>query len=596
MINRVKQSGKLCLTGIMLVILLGVCISFVIFQVCQKSFQQEVDHQFEKDSQHFIDTLTALFDQYQHDIQSVKCFYECSETVTADEFHKFTLPFTENHASLKAIAWIPHISKMKEEAFAPDAEGRRSDANVSGSAKIKNVSTPAQHDDANCPFYYIQPFRAHELLVKLNLSCHQKWAPVLHEAIITGRPALVVGQDLPGVGWDDCLILVCPVFESDLTVRQGCIAAMIDFQKLMANLLSTELNNLTVNISDDEIGRTVYSNSSGISHRAHRLRTEKLSVADRKFAVEIGMTGKQLSGFHSIMPWFLLISGGCLTGVLALYLYNLQVQNQRTEALVKIRTQELNEEKEWAAQLAEKAEAANQAKSQFLANMSHEIRTPMNAIIGFSDILADEIHDPAQLEYVRTVADSGRMLLALINDILDLSKIESGRIEIEWMECSLSEIIHRVEGLLGPQAKEKGIEFLVNVYSELPDVIVTDPTRIRQCLINLVNNAIKFTEKGYVYLNISLEIRHHAQWIRFDVEDTGPGIPEDRQQAIFEAFTQADSSVTRNHGGTGLGLTITQKLTRLMAGDLTLHSQPGRGSVFTLTIPAKGRPSVVRNG
>lgn len=235
----------------------------------------------------------------------------------------------------------------------------------------------------------------------------------------------------------------------------------------------------------------------------------------------------------------------------------------------------------------EDAEAANVAKSQFLANMSHEIRTPMNSIIGFNDLLADGDLSDEQRMYIDLVRDASRNLLSIINDILDFSKIEAGYLETEIVECSLAELLNSIGALMKPKALEKNLEFEVSLSGSLPDPIRSDPNRLHQCLLNLVNNAIKFTEKGHVHLNVSLEYNTESEpFIRFDVEDTGIGVAPEKQELIFESFTQADGDTTRKYGGTGLGLTITKQLAVLMGGTVTLTSEIGKGSVFSIRIPA----------
>jgi PAS domain S-box-containing protein len=259
------------------------------------------------------------------------------------------------------------------------------------------------------------------------------------------------------------------------------------------------------------------------------------------------------------------------------------------EEYIQATVRDISELKEYEQSLRKaklQAENSDRAKSEFLANMSHEIRTPMNAIIGFTELLADEDLGEENLEKLKIIKDAGDNLLALINDILDLSKIEAGKFETEITACSIEEALGSIESMMTPKAKEKGIDFKVITATDLPKQIHTDPTRLRQCLVNLVNNAIKFTEKGYVYVNLSLVNENNTPMLRFDVEDSGIGIHPDKQLAIFESFTQADGSTSRKYGGTGLGLTITKQLANLLGGDLFLQkSEPNKGSTFSLTTP-----------
>ena len=263
----------------------------------------------------------------------------------------------------------------------------------------------------------------------------------------------------------------------------------------------------------------------------------------------------------------------------------LQEYSKELEVKVDERTRDLEEAVQEAKKLADQAQVANKAKSEFLANMSHELRTPMNAIIGFTSVLLSEELDEQHKQYMKTIDNSARNLLTLINDILDFSKIEAGRLDVENIPFHTPQLLEEINSEMRPLAFNKSIDLEIDAGKDVPEIMTGDPLRIKQCLINLISNAVKFTEEGAVRLKASFQRDKDKEFITFKVEDSGIGIPEDKLKLIFNSFSQADGSTSRKYGGTGLGLSITSNLVELMGGQITVESQVNHGSTFSITIP-----------
>jgi signal transduction histidine kinase len=260
----------------------------------------------------------------------------------------------------------------------------------------------------------------------------------------------------------------------------------------------------------------------------------------------------------------------------------LDQRRQRAElARVERERVKLAEKLERLGRVQAQAEAASEAKSRFLATVSHEIRTPLNGVLGMADLMLDTRLDPEQANYARAIKTSGEALLTLIEEILDFSRIEAGKLDVSEEDVDLAPLLEGVVELLAPRAQGKGLEIATHLAVDLPAAIRSDGSRLRQIVTNLAGNAVKFTEKGGVGISVVAE----AGMLLVRVEDTGPGIPLARQEAIFAEFEQADAQAATRHGGTGLGLAISRRLARLMGGDITLESRVGEGARFTLSLP-----------
>ncbi len=270
----------------------------------------------------------------------------------------------------------------------------------------------------------------------------------------------------------------------------------------------------------------------------------------------------------------------------------LQELNQELENRIKARTSQLVESMKAAEEGRLKAEDANRTKSEFLANMSHELRTPLNAIIGYSEMLEEDAEDVAQEQFIpdiRKIRDSGKHLLGLINDVLDLSKIEAGRMELYMESFAIAPMIQEVAATMRPLVEKNGNTLTINCPSDL-GTMRSDMVKVRQNLFNLLSNASKFTERGKIQLDVekqegSSSNGEKPDWIVFKISDTGIGMNPEQMQQLFQAFSQADASTTRKYGGTGLGLAITKRFATMMGGDITVESEYGKGSTFTLKLP-----------
>ncbi|NGX42860.1 MAG: Signal transduction histidine-protein kinase BarA [Chlamydiae bacterium] len=362
-------------------------------------------------------------------------------------------------------------------------------------------------------------------------------------------------------------------------VFDGFIVGGFDIKTLFDGILTPEiLKNYSIVVSDKNKDLYFRDETGDLEENLPGVETD-FSFFNNHWRIKVQPRASLIKEYRSILPAFTLFYGIFLSVIIFFGIYFAQSTYFRSRDLEKA-MRDLNKSKR-------KAEEATVAKSAFLANMSHEIRTPLNGVIGMTSLLTSTGLDEKQEKYVSCINLSGKMLLEVINDILDFSKIEAGELKLEAIPCNLHKVVEEVGELMQPKAEEKGLDFSIYFAPDVPTEVIADPTRIRQAITNLASNAVKFTEKGSVSVHVSCikRLGEDQALIRFEVKDTGIGIPPEKKEYIFEKFSQQDVSTTRKFGGTGLGLAICKQLVEMMQGRIGCESTPMEGSTFWFEIP-----------
>ncbi|AMK22358.1 MULTISPECIES: response regulator [unclassified Sphingobium] len=567
-------------------------------------------------------------------IRALLGYYQASEDVGPDEFKAFASVYLTGLSSLDSVQWVPYVPSGERKAWEDKGASANGGTFRFTQLNAHGATVGAERRDAYFPIFY-----AESALGGAPEMLGFDWGsdPFAHAAMLAARDsgeiAAAAHIRMPQMGDDTPRIAVfAPVYDggeqiavdqrrAHLTgfvvavlrigdVIQGAIDLMprkgVDLYLLDSSAPAAQRVLLSIMAPGSKTKRRP---GAGPAMDSDLFHSSSLVIGNSVFTIYTAATGAYGDKRAATTPTIALAGGLAVTLILFIYLISLANQRARTEQVVAQRTAELRgvnmrleertiqlEESETELRAAKnRAEDATRAKSQFLANMSHEIRTPMNGVIGASELLSDTRLSASQREYLTMITQSADALLHLINDILDFSKIEAGRLELEHVAFSLrDELADTLQAFAG-RATEKGIELACHVALGVPDALEGDPHRLRQVVINLVGNALRFTERGEVVMDVAVEWMEGQQArLHFAVSDTGPGIAADKQKLIFEAFSQADTSFTRRFGGTGLGLTIASQLVQLMGGRLELDSTIGRGSVFHFTIPfalAQGEPA-----
>lgn len=584
------------------------------------------------------------FEQQQNSIQQslmmMRALFASSETVTRSEFQHFAREQLQFVDSIATLEWVPHVHSEQRTGF--EQLQRQSEPAFEIRQQSGSVVISASPRQEYFPVTFLEPTDGKRAMLGLDLLADPDQAEFVRRLQHSRR--FQVSEPLQRLDADASrrIVLAGLPHPADSDggngkVLQGLLVAAVDVEAMLRQALAEEpQSGLVAQIwLEDADGHSQTLLQWPSDHAPANAIASQTSFnrqfGDRRWQLQIG-TDRALTP-APITAWIVLALGLLLSALLGVYLLSSSHYTARVETEVAERTRELLIARDQAL-------AASQAKSQFLASMSHEIRTPLTAIMGYTELLVDDSKTPTALKpSLHVVLDSSRTLLTLINDVLDLAKIESGHMKLELQSCSVLAVVQDVVRLLQPRAEQKQLLLLTDYRFPLPAQVLTDPLRLRQVLLNLLGNAIKFTDVGQIQLQLSAELQatprvghseasfateesgaafgvsneanrdvsnqntrnqdipNHdirkpeaaAQWVRYRIaiSDTGIGIDPAHQQRVFEPFEQAEQASGRRFGGTGLGLAISRQLTRLLGGDIRVHSVPGQGSTFILEFSAE---------
>lgn len=537
----------------------------------------------ERESHIIENSLYRYINQSLIAVQSLASQVQSNPNLNQQDFYAYASELLAQHSFIKALSWNKKIEQSERESFTQEV------ANIYH-LDFEVVGEPLEADDPMVIVKYIAPFNGNQKAVGFNVYSNPDRKASLTDPSIKYQPVSTkIIQLVQTTTPEPAYLLFAPVYkqEQHKTIIEGYATGVFLVRSIIEQAINEQQSEMfSIALYEDVNKPAFYSNYVKDLDMAHgsRIMPLKLSFGGQTWNVSLALKEKFLAPHNNQLTLFLM---ALQVAVCALILIVLLLFNQQQIAL----TRKVAERTHSLAQAKKQSDLANLAKSRFLANMSHEIRTPLNAVIGFSSLARKEDNAQTLIGYLDKINSSSKSLLSLINDILDISKIESHKLKLENTAFDLQVIIKRINTMFETSALNKGINWQVNSHLPVDTWYMGDPMRFEQVVFNLCSNAIKFTDRGEVTVTFNGEfINAENVQITVTVTDTGIGIEPSQQGKLFSAFTQADDSTSRRYGGTGLGLTVVKELSKLMGGKVTLKSEPNVGSTFSFNVPFTAAP------
>ena len=582
-------------------LVLGICLvaTLLMWNRARDAAWTELDRNLNRTADQIRNEIASKFDRQEHVLHVCRALFEASTDVTRSDWRVF-VDGINLETSAPGVIGLAFIERVPDDRFdAMEAEMR------AGEAPGFTIRDRADADGSAPPglsyiIKYHEPAEVNRSAWGVDVASIERNRAIYDDAATANAVRVAAGFSLvqmptPNYG----MVMALPVYkraEEGPPYLMGWTTAAMLLDRFIESVWQENWDGFRIELTmrNHDGNSTIFRTSAadhGCSPALARASDPMMRTID-KFGRSVSLRITPASADHLAPDMhnadLVITIGGLATALLTLVAWSATSTRQRAVAIARDMTDSLRASESLQRELAVRAEQASLAKSEFLANMSHEIRTPMTAILGYTDLIdTGDMDEKTRADSVRAMRRAGRHLLTIINDVLDISKIESGHMRVHREPCRLRPLIDDVLNGLRNQASQSNNALEAEVSDGVPDSVMTDPHRLRQILINLIGNALKFTEDGSVAVRVS----HDGARLLVDVADTGVGIAPEKIESIFRPFEQGDTSSTRRHDGTGLGLTISRRLADLLGGDLTANSVLGVGSVFSLSIPAPAAES-----